>query len=182
MRKPHGQDCTDRDATRCLINGFRQIDSQFVPGRPPHPPAGRSRYCLRLAGSPSAGVGPARPGWRKRRLRSTLSPKGERVVNSNYLPPRPLGGRHGHCTHDRGPFLPACETKAGAGLCACCTTPRRLIRSAFTCLSLRKTEKPQTKANYAYVCAPLLFALKSSRIIARICTRERWSSQNRDGF
>jgi len=26
----------------------------------PHPPAGRSRYCLRLAGSPSAGVGPAR--------------------------------------------------------------------------------------------------------------------------
>ena len=29
---------------------------------------------------------PARPGWRKRRLRSTLSPKGERVVNSNRCP------------------------------------------------------------------------------------------------
>ena len=31
---------------------------------------------------------PARPGWRKRRLRSTLSPKGERALNSYYLPPR----------------------------------------------------------------------------------------------
>ena len=30
---------------------------------------------------------PARPGWRKRRLRSTLSPKGERAVNSNYCSP-----------------------------------------------------------------------------------------------
>jgi hypothetical protein len=30
--------------------------------------------------------------WRNRRLRSTLSPKGAREVNSNYLSPRPLGG------------------------------------------------------------------------------------------
>jgi len=39
----------------------------LVPGRPPHP---------------------ARPGWRKRRLRPTLSPKGGRVVNLNRCRPR----------------------------------------------------------------------------------------------
>jgi hypothetical protein len=32
---------------------------------------------------------PARAGWRKRHLRSTLSPKGARVVNSTYRPDRP---------------------------------------------------------------------------------------------
>ena len=30
---------------------------------------------------------------------------------------------------------------------------RLLIRSAFTCQSMQKTEKPQAKANYANVCA-----------------------------
>ena len=36
--------------------------------------------------TPGARGPPARPGWRKRRLRSTLSPKGERAVHSNQLP------------------------------------------------------------------------------------------------
>jgi len=69
--------------------GFGKSIRKMFRRAPPHPPAGRSRCCSRLAASPSAGVGPARPalhrtvrgpGWRKRRLRSTLSPKGaERV-------------------------------------------------------------------------------------------------------
>ena len=70
-----------------------EINSQFVPGQPPHPPAGRSGLRALSVHNPSAGEGPARPGWRKRRLRSTLSPKGERVVSSVYHSPRPLGGR-----------------------------------------------------------------------------------------
>jgi len=33
------------------------------------------------------------------------------------------------------------------------TTPQLYMRRAFTCLFMQQPEKPQTKANGAYVCA-----------------------------
>ncbi len=48
---------------------------------PPHPPAGRSRSVAEALERkrPSVGAGPTRAGWRKRRPRATLSPKGARA-------------------------------------------------------------------------------------------------------
>jgi hypothetical protein len=56
----------------------------------PHPPAGRSRHCLRLAGFPSAGEGPSRAGWGKRR-RGPPSPVGRGLENRPDTRPLPLG-------------------------------------------------------------------------------------------
>jgi len=78
---------------KLLRNLFQGTPSPACGPKPTLSTARRFPFGGRRPGPPRLHRTVRGPGWRKRRLRSTLSPKGARVIKSHYLPPLPAGER-----------------------------------------------------------------------------------------